>query len=134
MSIKLIKLSDTNLKLTSEHEDIRGRRVIDSRGEEMGQIDELLIDDSQKRVRFLRIASGGFMGIRAQRYLIPVDAIMKISDRLVVVNMTRQHVASAPPYAPEMVDEKYLDRLYEHYGHAPYWAAGYLYPSYPFYV
>jgi sporulation protein YlmC with PRC-barrel domain len=132
--VKLIKLNDTHLKLTSSAEDIRGRRVIDSRGDDMGVIDELLIDDSQKRVRFLRIASGGFMRIGAQRYLIPVDSIVKISDRYVVANMTREHAACAPPYDPEMVDEKYLDRLYEYYGHAPYWAAGYLYPSYPFYV
>jgi hypothetical protein len=63
-----------------------------------------------------------------------VDAIVNITPRTVVANMTRDRMASAPLYDPEVVDEKYLDRVYEHYGYAPYWAAGYLYPSYPFYV
>jgi len=134
MPVKLIKLSDTNMKLASDAEDIRGRRVIDSKGEEMGLVDELLIDDSQKRVRFLRIATRGFLGMGGQRYLIPVDAIVNINDLTVVANMTRQRIADAPPYDPEVVDERYLDRVYEHYGYAPYWAAGYLYPAYPFYL
>jgi sporulation protein YlmC with PRC-barrel domain len=122
------------MSLSSDAEDIRGRKIIDSKGEEIGQVDELLIDDSEKRVRFLRVGARGLLGMHGQKFLIPVDAIVNITPRTVVANMTRDRMASAPLYDPEVVDEKYLDRVYEHYGYAPYWAAGYLYPSYPFYL
>ena len=43
--------------------DIRGRTVIDSDGAEVGTVDDLLIDEEEDRVRFLRIGSGGILGM-----------------------------------------------------------------------
>ena len=128
----LVRLNDTDLTIEDETEDIRGRQVIDLRGEDLGEIEDLLIDDRDQKVRFIEVASGGFLGLGATRFLIPVDAIDQISDEAVLINQTRERIATAPRYDPMLVDDSYYEELYGYYGYSPYWSAGYTYPAYPF--
>ena len=82
----LVRLSDTELTVADPAADIRDRLVVDRYGEEIGEVDDLLIDDRDKRVRFLEVASGGLLGIGETKFLIPVEAITTISDETVYVN------------------------------------------------
>lgn len=129
---RIIKLSDTDLTLADETEDITDRSVVDANGEEIGTVDDLMIDDTEKRVRFIRVASGGFLGLGQQKFLIPVDAVKRVTKDRVIVDRDRDQVAAAPAYDPDVVDEDYFDRLYGYYGYAPYWTAGYVYPGFRF--
>ena len=131
---KLIRLSDSDLLLADPNQDIRGRRVIDTNGEDIGDVDDLLVDEQERRVRFIRVATGGFLGIGATKFLIPIDAITRVADNRVQVDRTRDRVAAAPEYDPDLVDEDDLNRLYGYYGFTPYWNPGYVYPAYPFYL
>jgi sporulation protein YlmC with PRC-barrel domain len=120
---------------TRDHaHDIRHRKVVDASGQDIGEIDALLIDDQEEKVRFLRVASGGFLGMGRSKVLIPVEAIRKIDHDVVHVDQTRERIATAPTYDPELVDDRpYYDSLYGYYGYQPYWGAGYVYPPYPYY-
>jgi hypothetical protein len=91
----------------------------------------LIIDDTEKRVRFMLVSSGGFLGIGEKRMLIPIDAITAVDDKNVHITRTREHVVGAPVYDPAVVNAKDLDDLYNFWGVSPYWAAGYLYPPFP---
>src|SRR5215475_14554769 len=93
---KLIRLSDTELTIANPAEDIRGRAVVDRDGEDLGEVEDLLIDEPEKRVRLLEAASGGFLGLGKTKFLLPVEAITRISDDTVYVNQTRQYSAGAP--------------------------------------
>jgi sporulation protein YlmC with PRC-barrel domain len=130
----LTKLSDTRLVVGGDDDDIRGRTVKDRDGKELGHVDDLLIDQPLRKVRFMLVESGGFAGLGTTKVLIPIDAITAITDIDVRINQTHQHVARAPRYDPALVTNRtYHSDLYDHYGHAPYWGSGYSYPSYPFY-
>ena len=130
----LQRMSETDLTLSDPAEDVRGRDVKDRHGEDVGHIDDLLIDEDS-RVRYLRVAAGGFLGIGEHTFLVPVDAITKIDSRHVHVDRTREHLSKTPAYDPELTyDEDYYTNLYGYYGYAPYWSAGYQNPGYPFYV
>jgi uncharacterized protein YrrD len=59
----LKRLSDSDLALADRHEDIRGRNVLDVAGEDLGEVNDLFIDESEKKVRFLEVSSGGFLGL-----------------------------------------------------------------------
>jgi hypothetical protein len=49
----------------------------------------------------------------------------------VSINDTRDHIAEAPGYDPELVnDSGYQSSIYGYYGCAPYWSAGYAYPGF----
>jgi sporulation protein YlmC with PRC-barrel domain len=129
----LVKLSDTNLTLANRAEDIRGRDVLDTAGEEIGKVDDLLIDEQEKKVRFLQVSSGGFLGLGATKFLIPVDAIMRMTEDAVYISQARERLAGAPRYDPSLVDERYLSDVYGYYGYSPYWGPDYRYPGYPYY-
>jgi sporulation protein YlmC with PRC-barrel domain len=142
---KLIRLSDTELTIANPAEDIRGRTVVDRDGEDLGEVADLLLDDPEKRVRLLEVASGGFLGLGKTQFLLPVEAITRISDDTVYVNQARQYIAAAPHYDPDLIhreagvkgyeaDERgYYDDVYHYYGYPPYWAPGAVYPPYPYY-
>lgn len=130
---ELIALGDSDLILAREDDDIRGRTVRDSSGGEVGEVDDLLIDTQDERVRFLVVASGGFLGIGAEKSYIPVDAVVGV-DEEVRVGHSREELAAAPPYDPELVNDRdYNERSIGYFGYTPYWAPGYGYPAYPYY-
>lgn len=129
----ILTLSDTKMTLATPAEDIRGRKVVDTQGEHIGDVDDLMIDAAQKKVRFIRVSSGGFLGMGKTKFLIPVDAISRIDDKIVHINHDRARFLTAPTYNPDVVDRAYLDSLYGYYNYSPFWETGYAYPAYPMY-
>jgi sporulation protein YlmC with PRC-barrel domain len=66
----IVRLGDTDKKVDST-EDVRGRKVMDRQGEEIGKVDDLMVDEREFKVRFLEVASGGVLGLGATKVLIP---------------------------------------------------------------
>jgi sporulation protein YlmC with PRC-barrel domain len=135
---KLVRLRDTELTVANPAEDVRGRSVVDQDGENIGEVEDLLIDEHDKRVRLLEVASGGFLGLGKTEFLLPVEVITRISDDTVWVKQTRQHIANAPFYDPDLIHQEagergYYDDVYRYYGYPPYWDPGAVYPPYPYY-
>jgi sporulation protein YlmC with PRC-barrel domain len=123
--VGLVELGDTGQIVAQPAEDIRGRTVRASDGNSLGRVDELLIDRSEHRVRMLRVTSGGFLGLGATAFFIPVEAIFKVDDDTVYVTTLRDQVVDAPRYDPELADiSEHYDRIYRHYGFTPYWGLG----------
>jgi hypothetical protein len=115
----LRKLHDLDRTVSSGDEDIRGRMVKDKDGQNVGTIDDLLVDAGARRVRFMEVASGGFLGLGETKSLIPVEAITRITEHEVYIGHTREHVAGAPPYDPDLVrtNTDYVSGLYPYYGY-----------------
>ncbi|GGR20073.1 PRC-barrel domain-containing protein [Streptomyces roseolus] len=129
----LRKLSDSDQTVAAPEEDIRGRTVSTADGEDLGKIDDLLIDDDEGRVRFLLVEHGGFLGLGQKKTFIPVDAVTRISEDHVFIDQSQKQVTDAPAYDPDLVDtDDYYGRVYSHYGYTPFWGMGYTYPPYPF--
>jgi uncharacterized protein YrrD len=132
-NIILHKLGDTKLTVATSSEDIRGRNVKDKDDNDVGKVEDLLIDDGEHKVRFMQVESGGFLGMGETKSFIPIDAITRVTDDNVYINQSRERVTGAPRYAPELAQQEYYSSLYDYYGHPPYWGLGYTYPDYPYY-
>ncbi|MFI6012568.1 PRC-barrel domain-containing protein [Streptomyces sp. NPDC051243] len=127
----LTRLSDSPHAIPSADEDIRGRKVTDRSGNELGKVADLIIDEEERKVRFLLLEHGGFLGIGEKKSYIPVDAVAGVAEDEIRIDRTRDQVADAPEYDPELVDQsEYYDRLYTHYGYVPFWGPGYMYPRF----
>lgn len=101
---------------------MRGLTVRDVSGESSGTVADLVVDVESDRVRMLRITHGGLLGFGAEVSLLPVEAVTRLAEDEVVVDQTRDRVASAPVYDPELEDQTgFYDSLYGYYGYAPYW-------------
>jgi osmotically-inducible protein OsmY/sporulation protein YlmC with PRC-barrel domain len=101
----LIRLSDTDFDVPDD-QDIRGRTVIDQNGNEIGKIDDLLMDTQTRRVRFLQVTSGGFLGIGGKMLLIPVEAIARFDRNYVEIDQSMRGGLSAMRYNPPMIDKR----------------------------
>ncbi len=122
-------LGDHGQTVDGAANDVRGREVKDKDGDGIGKVADLLVDDREKKVRFLLVEHGGFLGFGETKTLIPVDAITKITADDVFINQSRDRVASAPGYAPDLVDDRpYHSSIYNYYGYMPYWGEGYISP------
>ncbi len=130
----LRKLSDTGETVASTDEDVRGRKVLDDAGEEIGSVDGLMVDDENK-VRFLRVESGGFLGLGRTRVMIPVEAVTRVMPHAVSIDRGREHLRGAPVYDPDLVDDRdenywggvygyYWGGVYGYYGFPPYGGMG----------
>ncbi|GAB2953861.1 PRC-barrel domain-containing protein [Streptomyces sundarbansensis] len=127
----LAKLSESPHVIASPDEDILGRKVTDRSGTDIGKVGDLIIDENEQKVRFLILEHGGFLGMGEKEAYIPVDAVSEVTDDRVRIDRTRDDVAQAPGYDPELLDQNdYYGSLYNHYGYTPFWGAGYIYPRF----
>jgi len=118
---QLVRLRDTDQTVSSSDEDIRGRMAKDKDGHDLGTIEGLLIDEAERKVRFMEVGSGGFLGLGESKSLIPVEAITRVTPDAVHIGHTRKHVAGAPIYDPDLVEGRldYFFNLYPYYGYPP---------------
>lgn len=127
-------LSEVELMVQDPWADVRGRKVLDASGEEIGKVDELLVDDAETMVRLLRVKHGGFLGIGADHFLVPVDAVTSVDDDSVRVDRERARLSDVPGYDPDLAKQPtYYGELYGWWGYGPYWGPGYIYPPAPLY-
>ena len=138
----LLSVTDEFITISDPAQDVRDFKVIDRDGEEIGTVDDLMVDDGGRKVRFLRIKEGGFLGIGGRTFLIPIEAVARIEDDTVHVDQQGEHVGAGPAYDPEVATDEgwresayrdggYYAGLYGHYGFAPFWAPGYADPERP---
>jgi sporulation protein YlmC with PRC-barrel domain len=128
----LFRLADTDLTVANEADDVRGMTVVDRGGDEIGEVDDLVIDEEERKVRLLQVIFGGFLGMGKQKFLVPVDAVTGVDD-MVRIDTDREHVANSPVYDPDLViQQETIAGLYGHYGMLPYWYSGYQTPGFPF--
>ena len=118
---QLVRLRDTDQTVSRSDEDIRGRMAKDKDGRDLGTIEGLLIDEAERKVRFMEVGSGGFLGLGESKSLIPVEAITRTTADAVFIGHTREHVAGAPRYDPELVESRLENffNLYPYYGYSP---------------
>ncbi len=93
---KLVKLSDSKFRFEDPALDIRGLGVFNHNGKQMGSVEDLYIDPEERKVRFLDVAAGGFLGLGQKRFLIPVEAIVKVYEDGITVNHGREKISESP--------------------------------------
>lgn len=129
-NVKIDRLSDSNLIVIDPALDIRGRAVFDKAGQKIGKVRDLFIGETDRKVRFVEIAHGGFLNIAAEHFLIPADAITKVEPDAIQVDQSSEHIASAPVYDPSVTNKaEYYAELYRHYGYPLWWDSPYQYPG-----
>lgn len=101
----LLDIDDTDLMVASPEEDVRGKPVIDKEGNEVGEVDGLLIDEEECHVRFLQVGSGGILGLGKKTRLIPANAVVDVGDA-VHVDTTVSTIAGSPSYDPDLQEAR----------------------------
>jgi hypothetical protein len=118
----LRSLSDTDLTVGTSDVDIRGWSVKDTDGRTVGTVEELLIDDLEYKVRFLRVDLAGLIGPGERISCLPIESIVRISDSDVVISQADDQLQDAARYDPELVvKHEFYDEHYGPFGNPSLW-------------
>ena len=116
---QLVKLGDSDFRLQAPEHDIRGLDVYDDEGNEIGSVEDLYVDEQERKVRFMDVGAGGFLGIGEKHFMIPVEALREVNEDRVMVDQSREKVAGSPPFDPDVVPRpSYQREVYDYYGYA----------------
>ncbi len=91
--------------------ELLGANVNDFNQEDVGSMNDLIVNLSNGRVIFATLASGGFLGLGEETYPVPLSAFRYLSDTdEVIVNIDEAQLVGAPGFDsdwPDVTDARY---------------------------
>ena len=76
-----------------------GMDVKNSQGQELGEIEELVFDPQDAKLKSVVISTGGVLGIGAKRVAVPWDQVKPAADeQAFIVGMTKEELQQAPSW------------------------------------
>lgn len=105
---------------------ITGDDVRNLDGDNLGHIEELVIDIDSGRVNYAVLSSGGFLGVGDKLFAIPWDLLTVDTDnKEVVLDLSKETLENAPGFDkdswPDIHDRSWVGDVYRYYGREPYW-------------
>jgi sporulation protein YlmC with PRC-barrel domain len=123
-------------KITKTDPDKRYRRVLaastlagdsvqNPAGEDLGKVDELMVDIPSGRVAYAVLSIGGFLGMGNKLFAVPWSALRVDEDKKIfVLDVDKKKLENAPGFDkdnwPDMADVAWGTQIYSYYGAAPY--------------
>ena len=105
---------------------LTGDKVVNTAGEDLGKIQDVMIDTPTGRVAYAVLSFGGFLGMGDKLFAIPWDRLsLDEENKRFVLNIDRAKLEMAPGFDkdnwPDMADPSWGSRIYSYYGSHPYW-------------
>jgi hypothetical protein len=103
---------------------ILGARVINAEREDLGRIEDLVLDVTENRVAYAILSLGGFLGFGDKHFAIPWEALsLDISEKVAVLSINKERLTNAPGFDPDswpdMADPDWGARVTQHYKAEP---------------
>ena len=103
-----------------------GSKVVNAQKENLGRIEELVLDAGAGRIAYAVLSFGGVLGMGDKYFAIPWNAFhFSVSENHAVLNVDKKELEKAPGFDkdnwPNMADSTWGSSIYKHYGYSPYW-------------
>jgi uncharacterized protein YrrD len=104
-----------------------GNSVVNSQGEELGKIEEIMLDLDTGRVAYAVLSFGGVLGLGNKLFAIPWAALaLSLEEKRFYLNVSKEQLEDAPGFDKDNwpdygADQRALASVFEYYGYAPYW-------------
>ncbi len=112
----------TGPSLTEEYRfsALMGHSVQASHGEEIGTVNDLVINFTDKRVVYSVLSEAGDM--EGRMLAVPFSTLSKSGENIFVFNGTREKLLASPAFQwTNTADRNYAEGIYRYYGLQPYW-------------
>ncbi len=105
---------------------LTGDKVLNFQSEEIGKVEEIMIDINTGRVAYVAISFGGILGIGSKLFAVPWAAIKVDTERkCVVMDAHKDLLEKAPGFDkdhwPETPNGQWYHDVYKYYEQEPYW-------------
>lgn len=114
-----------NTRITSAS-NIKGTKVKNLKKENIGEIQDMMIDLANGDVVYAVLSFGGFMGIGDKLFAVPVQALKYSKENNeITLDIDKDRLENAPGFDknewPMEASPGFLESVYEHYGYSmPY--------------
>jgi len=103
-----------------------GDTVVNRAGENLGKIEELMLDLEKGRVAYAVLSFGGFLGMGEKLFAIPFEALKLDGSREhFTLDVDKEKLKNAPGFdknhPPQASDRTWGAEVYKFYGYKPYW-------------
>ncbi len=118
------KTSDANVRVSQ----LMGLNIQNSRGESVGEINDLVVDSNTGKIRYAAVTYGGLFGLGDKLFAVPFEAFKvthnpedpnDADDFVIVLNVTKQQLEGAQGFDqdhwPNMADKSMLSDLDKRY-------------------
>ena len=100
--------------------------VVNSQGEDLGKVRQLMIDLQYGRIAYAVLDFGDFLGVENKFYAVPWDALSShFKENRFHLNIPKEAFEKADGFSgndmPNMADRDWGERLFTFYGYQPYW-------------
>ena len=107
---------------------IVGDKVVNTAGEQLGSIKELMIDLEAGLIAYAVLSFGGFLGMGDKLFAIPWEAlIVNTENHTFILDVDKEVLENAPGFDKDnwpdnaKYEAGWLLGVYEYYGYSPYW-------------
>jgi sporulation protein YlmC with PRC-barrel domain len=105
---------------------LKGDKVVNQQGEDLGKLEELMIDLDRGRIAYAVLSFGGFLGMGDKLFAIPWQAFgVDTVGKKLVLKANKEILKKATGFDksnwPNMADPTWGTNVYKYYGYKPYW-------------
>ena len=105
---------------------LEGDKLVNRKGDELGSVQDIMIDVRRGSVAYIVMSSGGFLGMGDKLFAIPWSALTLDADRhCFILDAGKERFEKAPGFDkdhwPSMADPAWASSVHAYYGVRPYW-------------
>jgi sporulation protein YlmC with PRC-barrel domain len=105
---------------------ITGDEVRNPEGEDLGKIEEIMLDMGSGRISYAVLSFGGMLGMGDKLFAIPWNSLqLDPENKYFVLDVDKERLKNAPGFDknnwPAMADNTWATQIHSYYGSRPYW-------------
>lgn len=105
---------------------IIGDPVRNPAGDDLGKIEDLMLDLEYGAIAYAVLSFGGFLGIGNKLFAVPWEALaLHAADKVFILDVPKHRLEDAPGFDKDHWPEMSLEwgaQIYDYYGLSPYWS------------
>lgn len=105
---------------------LKGDSVRNPQNENLGKVEDLMIDLENGRIAYCVVSFGGFLGMGDKLFAVPWAAMtLDMEDHAFILDVSKDRLKEAPGFDkdawPDITDADMRTRVYGFYNVRPYW-------------
>jgi len=105
---------------------LEGNSVRNSTGDQLGKVDEIMIDIPTGRVAYAVLSFGGVLRMGNKLFAVPWSALRVDEDeKIFILDVDKKTLETAPGFDknnwPDMANTTWASGIFKHYSATPYW-------------
>lgn len=103
-----------------------GDHVVNAQGDDLGKIEEVMLDVNDDQIAYAVLSFGGFLGIGDKLFAVPWGALkLDPGKKRFVLDQSKERLEAAPGFDkkhwPDMANRSFGVEIYDYYNIPKYW-------------